>query len=440
MSRNDLLRSFVLLLMATLGHCARVEHNFTLSEFLSRPFGSGSVALVVAGINEDIVPPTLTVHTGDVLVIRVENKLPIPITFHCHGLEYRHQPHMDGPEFVTQYPISPFNGTFTYEFDVMDVPGTYWYHPHTSLHGITNQDHLRGPLIVLPSAPATQDPYASNVSTDATLFITDWWSASTQASQYDLAVGGALIPNYVDEDGTRVASSPFESMLCNGRGGSAVLPVKHNLTTTSTIPAAAGTRGLRLRVINGGYHHSFEFSVDAHILVVIATDGSDTEPFECDSIQIAPGERFDVLLKLADSTAVQTSPFSSVFARAAVIVGRAEEVDAVKVPIHFTTQAGPHPLPPSTPHLPRGEMRVLNCVWRRGRAPSKCLSVTDLKEPRPLGRPPSGTLWKLNHILKFLKHLDRTRRAYALKNTLLTPKRRMQFSKLWVQEGAFDPL
>lgn len=67
---------------------------------------------------------------------------------HWHGLFQAHTPEMDGPSFVTQCPLVPGESflsvvsflpltqlthpDYSYNFQVPDQAGTYWYHSHLS--------------------------------------------------------------------------------------------------------------------------------------------------------------------------------------------------------------------------------------------------------------------------------------------------------------------
>src|SRR5919199_54639 len=79
------------------------------------------------GYNGQVPGPTIEARAGDVLEVRLTNRLPEPTLIHWHGL--RVPAAMDGTDMV-QHPISP-GETFTYRFKVPDA-GTYWYHPHVN--------------------------------------------------------------------------------------------------------------------------------------------------------------------------------------------------------------------------------------------------------------------------------------------------------------------
>lgn len=66
------------------------------------------------------------------------------ISIHWHGLQMRGSNHMDGAVGVTQCPI-PAGESFTYEFDVGDQAGTFWWHAHSAVY---RGDGLFGGLVI----------------------------------------------------------------------------------------------------------------------------------------------------------------------------------------------------------------------------------------------------------------------------------------------------
>jgi FtsP/CotA-like multicopper oxidase with cupredoxin domain len=79
------------------------------------------------GFNGQVPGPTIEARVGDVVELRLTNRLPEPTAIHWHGL--RVPAAMDGTEMV-QHPVPP-GDTFTYRFKVPDA-GTFWYHPHVN--------------------------------------------------------------------------------------------------------------------------------------------------------------------------------------------------------------------------------------------------------------------------------------------------------------------
>ncbi len=79
------------------------------------------------GFNGQVPGPTIEARVGDVLEVRLTNRLPEPTVIHWHGLQLPAA--MDGTDMV-QRPVAP-GDTFTYRFRLPDA-GTFWYHPHSN--------------------------------------------------------------------------------------------------------------------------------------------------------------------------------------------------------------------------------------------------------------------------------------------------------------------
>ena len=94
--------------------------------------------------------PEIRVTEGDTVRIHVTNELPQSTAVHWHGLVVPVA--MDGVPFITQPPIKP-GETFTYEFTIRDGnAGTHMYHSH---YNATEQvtKGLLGAFIVEPRTP-----------------------------------------------------------------------------------------------------------------------------------------------------------------------------------------------------------------------------------------------------------------------------------------------
>jgi FtsP/CotA-like multicopper oxidase with cupredoxin domain len=100
------------------------------------------LTLPVWGYNGQVPGPVIEARVGDVLEVRLTNRLPEPTTIHWHGL--RVPAAMDGTETV-QWPVAP-GATFTYRFRLPDA-GTFWYHPHSN-ETVQLERGLYGALIV----------------------------------------------------------------------------------------------------------------------------------------------------------------------------------------------------------------------------------------------------------------------------------------------------
>lgn len=126
-------------------------------------------------VNGQFPGPTLDVHNGDAITVKVTNKARYNVTIHwyclffidlfffhfvttivClliildtfgirHGLRQMQNPWADGPEYVTQCPIMP-GGSFTYRFIIQDQEGTLWWHAHSRWLRAT----VYGALVIRP--------------------------------------------------------------------------------------------------------------------------------------------------------------------------------------------------------------------------------------------------------------------------------------------------
>jgi FtsP/CotA-like multicopper oxidase with cupredoxin domain len=190
-----------------------------------------------------IVPgPEIRVQEGDTVRVVVTNEMTESTSVHFHGVLLPNA--MDGVPYITQPPIKP-GETFTYEFTARN-PGTHIYHSH---HNAAEQvtKGLFGAFIIEPIDMETQPEY------DAEYTVT----------LNDTAIG----------------------LTINGK----------SFPYTQPILAKVGDR-IRIRYLNEGllihpmHLHGLEQEV-------FAKDGWNLpQPYKCDTLNIAPGERYDVIV------------------------------------------------------------------------------------------------------------------------------------------------
>lgn len=119
------------------------------------------------GINNQWPNPTIKVKQHDRVILNLRNRLPDRnASLHFHGLMQRGFNGEDGPEMVTQCPIGP-GSTITYDFNVGEQTGTYWYHSHS---GTQYGDGLRG-MIIIEYADKIDEPYSYDE--DVSLSVND---------------------------------------------------------------------------------------------------------------------------------------------------------------------------------------------------------------------------------------------------------------------------
>lgn len=273
----------------------------------------GATFRMFIGINGQIPGPTLIVHEGQEVQIRVINKLTSEgITIHWHGMHQKRSPWMDGVGLISQGPITP-GAHFDYIFKA-EPHGTHWYHSHT---GAQRTDGLYGALIVKERPPNqlnlmeyTKDWGCElrDEPAEHTLSLLDWQSESSlnlfvrihSTLGYFPDIGVGTVPTQQDSlylrthsaDGIEVGPVPYWSGLINGQG-------RHDDNTfsiLSTFEVEAG-RSYRFRLIGAQSLYAYKFSIDDHQLHLIASDGQFIEGETVDYIIIHTGERYDFILR-----------------------------------------------------------------------------------------------------------------------------------------------
>lgn len=192
--------------------------------------------------NGQVPGPELRVTEGDKVRVIVKNELDQSTAVHFHGVMLPNN--MDGVPFVTQPPIKP-GQSCTYEFTARN-PGSHMYHAH---HNSTKQVGLGllGAFIIEPK-DKRQDP------------------------QYDLEY-------------TMILNDQLGGFTLNGKGFPATKP----------LTAKLGQK-VRIRYMNEG---QMIHPMHLHGLpqLVFAKDGwNQPQPWKCDTLNVAPGERWDTIV------------------------------------------------------------------------------------------------------------------------------------------------
>lgn len=209
--------------------------------------------------------PLIEATVGDRLVVHFRNELPsMSTTVHWHGL--RLPVEMDGNPMVSG-PVEPGEG-FEYDFVLRDA-GLYWYHPHVDTD-VQMELGLQGLLLVHEAEPPAVD--AERV------FALD---------DVSLAEDGSIDVSLSDED----------AML--GRRGTTVMVNGGPPGRLVSSPGAVE----RWRFVNTANGRYFVVVAGAVSWEVIGGDGGLLgESYVASSLTIAPGERYDVLVRLPDDT------------------------------------------------------------------------------------------------------------------------------------------
>ena len=207
--------------------------------------------------------PMIRARRGETLEVVFTNNLEVPSTMHWHGI--RNLNEMDGVPDLTQAAVEP-GESFTYRFPLRDA-GTFWYHAHSKGWEQLARG-LYGALIV-------DEPDMPEGANDITLVADDWRLTEDYALHED----------------------SFGSLMDWSHQGRLGNWLTVNGKTDPAIAAAAGTA--RLRMINAANARTLAFRLqDARPLRVIALDGAPCDPFDIDTIRLAPAQRADLLVEL----------------------------------------------------------------------------------------------------------------------------------------------
>jgi len=193
--------------------------------------------------NDQVPGPQFRVRQGDRIRINLKNELPESTAIHFHGVEVPND--QDGVPYITQPPVKP-GESWIYQFTVPNS-GSHMYHSH---HNSAFQVGLGllGAFIVEPSDKSAE-PHA-------------------------------------DLDYVMILNDMSHGYTLNGKGFPATEPLVCKLGQT-----------VRVRFMNEGMMIHPMHLHGIH-MTVIAKDGwPQPAPWKCDTLNVAPGERWDVLIK-----------------------------------------------------------------------------------------------------------------------------------------------
>jgi FtsP/CotA-like multicopper oxidase with cupredoxin domain len=194
--------------------------------------------------------PEIRVTEGDKVRVVLRNGLPESTTIHFHGLHGIPNA-MDGVGNLTQPPVKP-GRTFTYEF-VARPAGTHMYHSHINAMKQVGSG-LLGAFIVEPKDKSTY-------------------------------------PHY-DKEYVMVLNDTLLGFTINGKG----------FPATEALTAKQGER-LLIRFMNEG-NMNHPMHLHGMPMWVYAVDGYPLpNPYYCDTLDVAPGNRYEVFVDATDAGA-----------------------------------------------------------------------------------------------------------------------------------------
>lgn len=367
-SIRNLLALLVLILN---GVSSAIEHNFngpsdtsTIRQYrleLTHAYGNPD-GLYKSNflINGQSPGPIIEGDEGDWINVTVVNYLPVSSTIHFHGILQKGTPWSDGVPGITQFPILS-GDSYTYLFQLKDQYGSYWYHAH--YRGYLT-DGLYGPIYIRPNRDRER-PYKFIVNDTEELNLLETLEQSPTSIIADdsfkipmddimarmfhygidpLCILSILINGkgrvychqystfYRLAEKTKPGSSPeFDTMGCirnEKSNGYHDLPVdkfelespgfSKNCRATSKdnyIHYTNHSSWQYINVLNSGGQYTKSFSIDDHVLHVIAVDGIFIKPLVVHQLCIPVGSRFTVLVETKTSDHENTKePYAIRFA------------------------------------------------------------------------------------------------------------------------------
>jgi FtsP/CotA-like multicopper oxidase with cupredoxin domain len=244
-------------------------------------------------INGTYPGPLIEACWGDTIEVKVKNvNRDNGTTIHWHGLRMLGENQMDGVngrsisrpstvlsltfQGITQCPIAP-GDVFTYKFRVRQY-GPTWYHSHYSSQ---YSDGVAAPLLIHgPSNDNWDEEWAP-------IIVSDWYHENCYAS-FRASLTAPRAP-------------PADSIVVNGTG-------RFNGGGNYFQQTFEAGKKYLIHIVNGGTDFHFQFSIDNHMLEVVAADMVPIKPFLTESISVGIGQRYSLIVH-ADQTAASNGKY-----------------------------------------------------------------------------------------------------------------------------------
>jgi len=262
---------------------------------------------MATAVNGQLPGPLLRWREGEVVTLRVTNRMPQRSSIHWHGVIVPAD--MDGVPGLSSMGIAS-GETFVYRFPVRQH-GTYWYHAHARFQ---EQTGLYGALVIEP-----RDGERHVCERDYTLLLSDWTDADPE---YVYATLKRRSDNFnfhqrtVADLSADIAHHGWQKALASwaawGRmrmdptdlldvSGATYTYLINGSTPHENWTGVFG-RGerVRLRFINGSSMSYFDVRIPGLKMTVVAADGQDVEAIDVDEFRIGAAEVYDVIVTPAD--------------------------------------------------------------------------------------------------------------------------------------------
>lgn len=227
--------------------------------------------------------PTLVFNQGDRVAITVVNELPQQLAIHWHGVMVPNS--QDGvPEVGEPTPFIPPGGSYTYQYTIVQPPGTHMYHSHVDIK--SEMLGLIGGFIILPRGDEDDDRWGADQ--DVAIWLHEWMMPQDMTgpalknrpytrSPTDTVNSVTAEPDW--------SSNMFNFFTMNGKAYPSTEPLHMRL----------GSR-MRVRFYNIGIN-THPIHLHGQNFLHIAQDGVELkQPMELNTITVAPGQTQDILI------------------------------------------------------------------------------------------------------------------------------------------------
>ncbi|TVU47013.1 hypothetical protein EJB05_06589, partial [Eragrostis curvula] len=270
--------------------------------------------------------PALNVTTNWNVVVNVRNALDEPLLLTWNGVQQRKSAWQDGVP-GTNCAVPP-GWNWTYQFQVKDQVGSFFYFPSTPLHRaaggygaitINNRDVIPIPF-----------PFPDG---DITLFIGDSYNAGHRELRRALDAGNPL-------------AAP-DGVLINGLG-----PYRYN---ESVVPPGLVYERInvepgktyRFRVHNVGVSTSLNFRIQNHNLLLVETEGSYTSQQNYTNLDIHVGQSYSFLVTMDQNASTEYYVVASARFVDPSVVDKLTGVAILHYSNSLAPASGPLPDPPN---------------------------------------------------------------------------------------------
>ncbi|CAK7228581.1 hypothetical protein SBRCBS47491_006953 [Sporothrix bragantina] len=255
------------------------SYDFTISRGTLAPDGYEKSMIL---INGGFPGPTIEANWGDTIQVTVHNNITGPeegTAMHWHGFLQQGTPWEDGVPAVTQCPIAP-GASFTYQFQA-SLYGTAWYHSHYSAQ---YGDGIVGPIVI--HGP-NQYPYDIDIGP---VLLSDYYHPDyLTILERMLAPHGN--PQVVSDNNLIQGKNRFD---CTTKDAGDPTPCESDAPLASFY--FERNKVHRLRLVNTGSEGVQHFSIDDHMLKVIAYDFVPIVAYDTKVVTLGVGQRADVLV------------------------------------------------------------------------------------------------------------------------------------------------